>query len=91
MLFRSGLAVEAAHLEKIYNSGFDGMYTYFASDTFVYGSKPMNWNHISSYCKQREMMFIPSVGPGYIDTEVGGDKSVLPCLVFKKGLAVYNY
>ena len=36
-------------------------------------------------------MFIPSVGPGYIDTEVGGDKSVLPCLVFKKGLAVYNY
>lgn len=66
----AGLAVEAGHLEQIYNSGFDGMYTYFASDTFVYGSKPMNWNHISSYCKQREMMFIPSVGPGYIDTEV---------------------
>lgn len=69
--FLTGLAVEAAHLDQNYNSGFDGMYTYFASDTFVFGSMPSNWNRISKYCKGRELLFIPSVGPGYIDTEVG--------------------
>ncbi|XP_067945702.1 glycoprotein endo-alpha-1,2-mannosidase-like [Watersipora subatra] len=65
-----GLAVESQHPEQIYNAGFDGVYTYFASDTFVFGSKPSNWRKISSFCKTRDMMFIPSVGPGYIDTEV---------------------
>ena len=64
--------MESSHPESIYNAGFDGMYTYFASDTFVFGSKPSNWHTISSFCKSRELMFIPSVGPGYIDTEVSG-------------------
>ena len=66
----AGLVVEAAHQEQIYNGGFDGMYTYFASNTFVYGSTPSNWNKISGYCKNRQLLFAPSIGPGYIDTEV---------------------
>ena len=66
----SGLVVEAEHQEQLYNGGFDGMYTYFASDTFVYGSMPSKWSKISTYCKTRQLMFSPSVGPGYIDTEV---------------------
>ncbi|KAF6016787.1 MANEA [Bugula neritina] len=65
-----GLAVESNHLPQIYNAGFDGLYTYFASNSFVYGSRPSHWNSMSKYCKEREMLFIPSVGPGYIDTEV---------------------
>jgi len=69
-LFASGLAVESNHLPQIYNAGFDGLYTYFASNSFVYGSRPSHWNSMSKYCKEREMLFIPSVGPGYIDTEV---------------------
>lgn len=66
----AGLVVEVEHQEQLYNGGFDGMYTYFASDTFRYGSTPSRWSKISSYCKMRQLLWAPRVGPGYIDTEV---------------------
>lgn len=78
--------------------GFDGFYTYFASNDFTYGSSWKNWKSLSSfakkyftyklhyslYCniacnnrilyfirtKRNHLLFVPSVGPGYIDTRV---------------------
>lgn len=49
---------------------FDGFYTYFASDGFVYGSITKNWPHLANLARANKLLFIPSVGPGYIDTRI---------------------
>lgn len=51
-------------------SGFDGFYTYFAIDGFVYGSSTSNWQHLSEFANKNALIFIPSVGPGYSDTRI---------------------
>jgi glycoprotein endo-alpha-1,2-mannosidase len=51
-------------------SGFDGFYTYFASAGFTYGSTPSNWTTLQKWADDNNKIFIPSVGPGYIDTRV---------------------
>lgn len=50
--------------------GFDGFYTYFATDGFTYGSTPVNWPRLARWAKEHGLLFIPSVGPGYIDTRI---------------------
>jgi len=50
--------------------GFDGFYTYFATDGFTYGSTPSNWAYLARWAKDNNLLFIPSVGPAYIDTRV---------------------
>ncbi len=52
------------------SSGFDGFYTYYASDKYVYGSNPDNWAELADFAEKHELIFIPSVGPGYIDTRI---------------------
>ena len=52
------------------NSMFDGTYSYFASDGFVYGSTTQNWKAMAKWSKANNMVFIPSVGPGYRDTGI---------------------
>lgn len=54
----------------ILNSHFDGIYTYFASKGFTYGSNPQNWKLINKWCKENGKIFIPCVGPGYDDTRI---------------------
>jgi glycoprotein endo-alpha-1,2-mannosidase len=51
-------------------SGFDGFYTYFASEGFVYGSTSENWKKMSQFALAHDLIFIPSVGPGYSDTRI---------------------
>ena len=51
-------------------SGFDGVYTYYASDGFRFGSTTSNWQKMSDYAKENDLIFIPCVGPGYIDTRI---------------------
>lgn len=51
-------------------SGFDGFYTYFASTGFTAGSTPANWSNMSKWAVENNKIFIPCVGPGYIDTRV---------------------
>jgi glycoprotein endo-alpha-1,2-mannosidase len=46
---------------------FDGSYTYFASAGFSYGSNPRGWRQMSEWSRKQGKLFIPSVGPGYID------------------------
>uniref|UniRef100_A0A1A7X6F9 Mannosidase, endo-alpha-like n=1 Tax=Iconisemion striatum TaxID=60296 RepID=A0A1A7X6F9_9TELE len=64
------LIVEERHKQEILASGFDGMYTYFASNGFSFGSSHQNWKVIKTFCDANNLLFIPSVGPGYVDTAV---------------------
>lgn len=54
----------------ILNANFDGFYTYFAADGFTYGSTMSNWASMQAWAEQNNKIFIPSVGPGYIDTRI---------------------
>jgi glycoprotein endo-alpha-1,2-mannosidase len=49
---------------------FDGVYTYFASETVGYGSDRNNWDSMSREALQRGLGFSPSVSPGYDDTKI---------------------
>ncbi|XP_069743200.1 glycoprotein endo-alpha-1,2-mannosidase-like isoform X2 [Narcine bancroftii] len=64
------LIVEEKHKNEILQAGFDGMYTYFATNGFSHGSSHQNWQAIKDFCDSNNLMFIPSVGPGYIDTSI---------------------
>ncbi|KMQ59367.1 alpha-mannosidase [Chryseobacterium angstadtii] len=68
--FYIGLWVEKEHSAFFETSGFDGFYTYFASEGFVFGSTVSNWNYLSQYAKDHQLIFIPCVGPGYSDTRI---------------------
>lgn len=64
------LLVEEKHKFDIQRSGFDGIYTYFATNGFTYGSSHQHWKNLKDFCDSNNMIFIPSVGPGYIDTSI---------------------
>lgn len=64
------LLVEERHKKDILTAGFDGLYTYFATNGFTYGSSHHNWRSIKTFCDYNDLVFIPSVGPGYIDTSI---------------------
>ena len=51
-------------------SGFDGVYTYFGTDGFVHGSTTTNWRDMSAYASEHDLIFIPCVAPGYMDTRI---------------------
>lgn len=63
------LMVEHSHSEYVRN-GFDGFYTYFAADGFTYGSSTHNWPALRKLASATGTVFVPSVGPGYVDTSV---------------------
>lgn len=65
-----GLLVDERHKEAIAKAGFDGFYTYFASDKFSYGSTSRNWEELTKFARDRGLIFIPSFGPGYNDERV---------------------
>ncbi|MGH0150231.1 UNVERIFIED_CONTAM: hypothetical protein FKN15_047422 [Acipenser sinensis] len=65
-----GLLVEEKQKNEILTAGFDGLYTYFATNGFSFGSSHRNWKSIKGFCDSNNLMFIPSVGPGYIDTSI---------------------
>ena len=64
------LMVEMNHRSYIDIGGFDGFYTYFATDKFTYGSTWRFWPQLKTVAEQANSLFIPSVGPGYIDVGV---------------------
>ncbi len=65
-----GLWVEKNDAVFFDKAGFDGFYTYFASEGFVFGSTVSNWDYLSQYAKEHRLIFIPCVGPGYSDTRI---------------------
>ncbi|WP_228401680.1 glycoside hydrolase family 99 protein [Chryseobacterium sp. PMSZPI] len=65
-----GLWVEKNDSVFFDKAGFDGFYTYFASEGFVFGSTVSNWDYLSHYANDHHLIFIPCVGPGYSDTRI---------------------
>lgn len=65
-----GLLLNKNDRYSIKVSGFDGAYTYFATTGFTEGSTPTNWSELQKWFASQKMFFIPSVGPGYIDTRI---------------------
>jgi glycoprotein endo-alpha-1,2-mannosidase len=65
-----GILVDYKHRSDIKNAGFDGFYTYFASNGFSHGSTWKNWRSLAMFARKFSLLFVPSLGPGYIDTRV---------------------
>jgi len=65
-----GLIVDRTHVDQLVRCGFDGYYTYFASDRFTYGSTTSNWAAVAARAQQTGVLFVPSVGPGYDDVRI---------------------
>ena len=65
-----GLLVQQTHRSAILEGGFDGFYTYFASNGFSFGSSIRVWPSLVTFAKENNLIFIPSFGPGYDDTRV---------------------
>ena len=65
-----GLLVDRKHKQAIVEGGFDGFYTYFASDRFSFGSTIDSWGSMELFAREKGLMFVPSFGPGYNDERV---------------------
>ena len=73
-----GLWLERQHGADLYDGGFDGIYSYFASDGTSYGSRSQNWPSMCSFCHSKpnprtingRMICDISVGPGYNDAKI---------------------
>lgn len=51
-------------------AGFDGIYTYFASNGFTDGSRSSSWQRLAAWAASHSLLFVPSIGPGYDDVQV---------------------
>ena len=65
-----GLTLKESELPDIETACMDGFYTYFAATGFTNASTPANWKSMQQWAKAHNKLFIPSVGPGYIDTRI---------------------
>jgi glycoprotein endo-alpha-1,2-mannosidase len=80
-----GLWLERDHGQALVDGGFDGMYTYFASVSFSFGSTLANWDDMAAFCRRqgelegkgeekqvgkRGFLSVLSVGPGYDDEKI---------------------
>ena len=65
-----GLWLESQHGRDLQEAGFDGVYSYFSSNGFSYGSTIANFKIITKYCAKHNLICNLSVGPGYNDTKI---------------------
>jgi len=65
-----GLWVREHEETFMLDGGFDGFYTYFATDGFTYGSTTRNWPRLAEWARAHGKLFVPCVAPGYIDTRI---------------------
>lgn len=65
-----GLWVKKGDGDAMLKARFDGFYTYFGSNGFTWGSNSSNWAQLAKFAEEKKLIFIPSVGPGYIDTRI---------------------
>ncbi|KAJ1449550.1 hypothetical protein M885DRAFT_535214 [Pelagophyceae sp. CCMP2097] len=69
--FAVATVLEQRELQNIIVDGcFDGLYTYFATDGFTFGSSSGNWPFLAKWAGKHGKLFSPSVGPGYNDTRI---------------------
>lgn len=48
--------------QNILKSGFDGFYTYFASNGFTDASRSSTWKELNDWAESQKLVFIPSIG-----------------------------
>jgi len=65
-----GLNLKRESLNDIVDSHLDGFYTYFGATGFTEASDPAHWKYMQEWAREHNKIFIPSVGPGYIDTRI---------------------
>ena len=65
-----GLYLGPEDERRLLASGFDGFYTYFAANGFTKGSTWSNWKNMATFAAKNNLLFVPSVGPGYVDTRI---------------------
>jgi glycoprotein endo-alpha-1,2-mannosidase len=65
-----GLWLADPNGRDLHRSGFDGVYSYFATDGFSYGSSRENWRAMCAFAVQRQMLCSLSISPGYDDTKI---------------------
>ena len=65
-----GLWVGPGDGAALRDGGFDGAYTYFATDGFTFGSTAANWPAMADAARAMGLLFVPCVGPGYADLRV---------------------
>jgi glycoprotein endo-alpha-1,2-mannosidase len=68
--FYIGLWLDSNHGDELKRGGFDGAYSYFASDGSSYGATTSHWQHMAEWAKKNGLVFIPCVGPGYDDSKI---------------------
>jgi glycoprotein endo-alpha-1,2-mannosidase len=65
-----GLWVDEDDGPELLAAGFDGFYTYFATDGFTYGSTAANWPALAAFAREHDLIFVPCIGPGYADLRI---------------------
>ena len=65
-----GLWLAGADGEALDAGGFDGAYSYFATDGFSHGATSAHWPQMAAFLRARGMAFSPTVGPGYDDSRI---------------------
>ncbi|GBF95021.1 hypothetical protein Rsub_07522 [Raphidocelis subcapitata] len=65
-----GLVLSFKDTADIEAGGFDGFYTYFASEAVSPASNPSSWRGLGEWAAANGKLFVPSVGPGYNDTKI---------------------
>jgi glycoprotein endo-alpha-1,2-mannosidase len=65
-----GLWLDGAHGKDLKEAGFDGAYSYFASEGFSYGSSVAHWKTMVTFCNAYGLLSSLSVGPGYDDSAI---------------------
>lgn len=65
-----GLMLDLKEGDELLLGGFDGFYTYFASDAVSYASNPEHWQQIAEWANDHDQLFIASIGPGYDDSRI---------------------
>ena len=55
--FFIGLWLDQQHGNDLVDGGFNGAYTYFATDGFSWGSTTHNWATMSRFCEERGILF----------------------------------
>uniref|UniRef100_A0A7M4FS83 Mannosidase endo-alpha like n=1 Tax=Crocodylus porosus TaxID=8502 RepID=A0A7M4FS83_CROPO len=53
------LLVEERHKHNILSAGYDGTYTYLASNGFSFGSSHQNWKVIKAFCDSNNLIICP--------------------------------
>ena len=65
-----GLWLDSGHGRDLKDAGFDGAYSYFASEGFSYGSTVAHWKTMVTFCNAYSLLSSLSVGPGYDDSAI---------------------